>query len=346
MRKIGIVTGCRSDWGLLEPLYKSLSRYHNYEITVFSIGPNNSSSHSLPIKADNKEIIEYPFPNPGFTDYEISVAMSYIIGKTSVLMHRHRDMDLLIVLGDRWEIFSFVACAYMYQIPIMHLHAGEQTFGSYDNAFRHSISHMSNYLAVPTLTAYEYATASFRNKFIRRVGGIGLHGLEKIKKDRGPSLINYDIVVSMHPQTVGHCELNEEKIINLIASIKPDARVFSTSQSPDVGYRTIQNRMNIDRDIYLYILKNADVIIGNSSSGIIEAPALGTPTINIGSRQSGRPFSPSVLQVDTLNELHSELGWVFRKKENGFTFNYVKHYDPGCDPLLKVSNWIGNIFNH
>jgi len=332
--KIALVTGCRSEWGLIEPLYRKL-RTDNFSTYVISAGPHNSIDHNQSDIGVYPEwmLIEIESMLSGYSKSAITKS----IGMTTMLaaeVMKSYNFDLVVITGDRWESFAVATAAHVARIPIMHLHAGESTFGSTDNAFRHSISHMATYLGAPNRRSLEFLNG-FRNgeKYIRLVGALGIHGIRDVEQDHD----DWTAVVSFHPQTIGDCGIAAQDIyVAINEALGGDIVLFSATQSPDVGFDSSRYGLNVTRDRYLSILKKAKFIIGNSSSGIIEAPALGTPTINIGSRQSGRPMGQSIYQADTKLEIMSALRDIMKRKQT-----FEPHYN--VDGVEGTFKWVMEI---
>jgi len=227
--------------------------------------------------------------------------------------------DLVIVLGDRFEIFSAVSAAMIANIPIAHLHGGETTEGSFDEAIRHSITKMSH--------LHFAATDEYRNRIIQlgeqpdrvfNVGGLGIDNINKLKlldREEFQKAINFKlsgktIMVTFHPVTleIGTAKVQFQELLQAIDKLK-NTRVIFTKANSDADGQVI----NIMIDSYVYTNKNSiafasmgqinylsalkfvDVVVGNSSSGLLEAPSFNVATIDIGDRQKGRIKADSVI---------------------------------------------------
>ena len=226
--------------------------------------------------------------------------------------------DLLIILGDRYEMMAVAQAAAMQKIPILHLHGGEVTCGNYDEFIRHCITKMSRY--------HFASTETYKNRIIQlgenpntvfNMGALGAENctninetlvcgdVKKIKKK------NY-FVVAFHPETLSNIDLNKQVdiIINVLEKLLGKYTVVLIGTNADTKADIIRNKWmefsrkdnvyyfeNLNTDSYLYLLKNSICLLGNSSSGIIEAPSLGIYSINIGDRQKGRVHGESVIDV-------------------------------------------------
>ena len=231
--------------------------------------------------------------------------------------------DLLLVLGDRYEILSAVTTALFYKIPVAHLHGGEITEGAYDDAIRHAITKMSH--------LHFTSTEEYRKRVIQlgenpeRVFNVGAIGIDNIKHLKLLSrdvlerelqflLKEQTILVTYHPVTLDENDtrMQFQCLLNVLND-RQDIRIIFTLPNSDTGGRVIipmiQDfvKCNKDRAIafaslgslrYLSVLRCVSAVVGNSSSGIIEAPSFGIPTLNIGNRQKGRIVARSVLQCE------------------------------------------------
>lgn len=222
-------------------------------------------------------------------------------------------LRLVVVLGDRYETMAAALAAYFLKIPVAHIHGGECTSGSLDDAFRDAITHMATLHFAPTAEAQGrilmlrgYASLNY---FVYTVGAPGLDGIPQNswKRDRNLILVTY------HPETrakdygLGNCK-------RMLAAFDelPGYEFMFTGVNNDPGHDVIFGTMSewfartqrglwredIGHDEYVGLMQRAALVVGNSSAGIIEAPWIGIPTVNIGDRQLGRPYADSVHQND------------------------------------------------
>jgi len=229
--------------------------------------------------------------------------------------------DLVLVLGDRFEIFAACSAALLARIPIAHLHGGEVTAGAYDEAFRHSITKMASIHFV--------ATEEYKKRVIQLgedpstvhlVGGLGVDTIKELKllsKDEieqnlGIKFAKKSLLVTFHPATLED-QAPEEQICELLAALsdRPDVTLIFTMPNADTGGLEIMRQIkdfvekndnaygfeSLGQLNYLSCLSIVNGIVGNSSSGILEAPTLRVGTINIGDRQLGRTQSDSVINA-------------------------------------------------
>ena len=231
--------------------------------------------------------------------------------------------DIVLVLGDRFEIFSAVSAATVARIPIAHLSGGETTEGAFDEAFRHSITKMAHLHFV--------STEKYKERVIQlgespdkvfNVGAFGIDNIRKLKllsREDLEKAINFKLgtrnfLVTYHPVTLED-STSKQHLLNLLSvidSIK-DAHIIFTQANADPGGKVINQiindyvRLNPNKSIffktlgqlrYLSVMQHVDGVIGNSSSGLVEAPSFGIGTINIGDRQEGRVKSESVIDCN------------------------------------------------
>lgn len=326
MKKICVVTATRAEYGLLKPIMGLLKNSEEFLLQVIVTGAHLSPEFGLTYKQIEQD---------GFTADEkvemlLSSDTSNAIAKSMGLgMIGYADAftrlnpDLLIILGDRYEMLAVAAAATVFKIPIAHLHGGEITEGAYDDAIRHAITKLSH--------LHFTSTAQYRKRVIQmgeqpdRVFHVGAIGLDNIKdlhfltKEELEDSLNikfatYNYQVTFHPETLGDLSAGEqfEQLLKAI-ELEEDSFFVFTKANADTDGRVI-NKM-IDAFVqkhpdstaafhslgtlkFLSIVNLCTAIIGNSSSGIIEAPSLKTPTINIGDRQKGRIQANSVINVN------------------------------------------------
>ena len=263
--------------------------------------------------------------------------------------------DLVIILGDRFEAFAAATAAYMKKIPIAHLHGGEITAGATDEALRHSITKMS---ALHFTSTEEYRKRVLQlgedDERVFNVGAIGLDNIQNLnllgKEDLERVLnmsLNVEILlVTFHPVTLENLS-SKEQMIELLEALNffGKGQIVFTMPNADADSRIIKDMINqyvgdpknraiafdnLGQVKYLSLMKYSSVVIGNSSSGIIEAPAFGIPTINIGDRQKGRVSANSVIHISTQRDaITNALNKAFDKKFKEFCRHVENPYGNG-----------------
>lgn len=328
MRKICVVTGTRAEYGLLSRLMKLIKDSDQTELQIIATNMHLSPKYGntyLEIENDGF-VIDKKIP---ILDEEKDDARATIKSMAKALSgfadaYDELKPDMIVVLGDRYEILAAATAALIERIPIAHIHGGEITEGAYDDAIRHSITKMSH--------LHFTSTEEYRNRVIQlgeqpdRVFYVGALGVENIKKlpllskeeierDIQFKLDENTILVTYHPVTLGN-HTAEQDIKEFIGALeeRKDLRVFFTMPNSDTGSQVIVDAINEfvssnkDRAVaykslgikrYLSVMNNVGAVVGNSSSGILETPSFGIPTLNIGERQKGRMAADSVLNCDT-----------------------------------------------
>ena len=323
MKRIGIMTGTRAEYGLLKSLMQEINKDNDLELYLIVSGMHLSPEFGMTyqeIEEDGFEInakVEMLLSSDSPAGISKSIGLG-VIGFADEF--QRADLDMLILLGDRYEALSAAICAMVMRIPIAHLHGGELTEGAIDEGIRHSITKMS-YL-------HFTSTEQYRNRVIQlgenpeRVFYVGALGVENIKKinlmtkEELERSIHFEIdentvVVTYHPVTLENNTV-EEQFLNLLKVLdrNPKIRMIFTKANADTNGRIVnelidkyaaQNSeracafVSLGQKRYLSALKYCRIVIGNSSSGIIEAPSFGKPIINIGDRQKGRICADSVI---------------------------------------------------
>ncbi|MCB9426832.1 MAG: UDP-N-acetylglucosamine 2-epimerase (hydrolyzing) [Flavobacteriales bacterium] len=324
-RKICGITGTRAEYGLLEPLFEEIQKDDGLELQLIVTG-----SHLSPEFGYTKTEIGEQFTiNKEIeiilsSDSGVGVSKSMGLAQISIAEAFHElQPDIIVVLGDRFEIFSAVASAMMLKIPVAHLSGGELTFGVVDDQIRHAITKMSQLHFV--------ATEEYRNRVIQlgehpdRVFNFGEAGLDNIKtldllskeeleKSIGVQLKKKSILFTFHPNTFATKEENERDINVILSAIDTldETTLIFTKANADEGGRIINKAIesyvsqhaekavcfdSLGRLRYLSALQYVDAVVGNSSSGIVEAPSFKIGTINIGDRQKGRAQASSTINT-------------------------------------------------
>lgn len=324
--KICVVTGTRAEYGLLKPLISAIQSEAGWTLQVLATGAHLSPEFGLTYK-----IIE----NDGFKiDRKVEMLLSAdtstsIVKSMGLGMIGYADAlqdlapDLLVILGDRYEMLSVASSAMIFNIPIVHIHGGEVTEGAYDDAIRHSITKMSH--------LHFASTEEYRKRIIQmgenphnvyNVGAIGLDSVknlpllnrEELEEQLGVKFRKYNYQVTFHPSTLD-VETPENQFRVLLNAIEKqeDSFFVFTKSNADTGGRIINQMIDdfvqknpataaaftsLGNLRFLSVVKVCDAMVGNSSSGILEAPSLKTATINIGNRQKGRIQADTVVNTE------------------------------------------------
>ena len=330
MRKICVVTGSRAEYGLLSGIMRSIKEDPELELQIIATNMHLSPEFGLTYREIERDgfIINKKVYMLLSSDTANATAKSVGLGFMG-FADAYEDLkpDMVMVLGDRYEIISAVSTALFFKIPVAHLHGGEITEGAYDDCIRHSITKMSH--------LHFTSTEEYRKRVIQlgeqpdRVFNVGAPGIENIKKislmskeeledSLGFKLGDKSLEITYHPVTLEDSTA-EEQIQNLLDCLDeiPEYKIIFTLPNSDTDGRIIIKKINDyvaanpNRAIafpslglrrYLSTLKYVSAVVGNSSSGIIEVPSFGIPTLNIGDRQKGRVAALSVYNYGTSKE--------------------------------------------
>lgn len=322
---IGILTSSRADFGIYLPLLKKLKSNQLFNIKIIAFGTHLSYFHGLTINEIEKEgfTVKYKIESLILGDSEESVSTT--IGVTQIKFatfwsKEKNNFDIVFALGDRYEMYAAISAAIPFNIKFAHIHGGEKSLGAIDNIFRHAITLMSQYHFVST---NEYANR-VKNlldepKNIFNVGALSLDSVQEIKlfskkeiKEKwGVNFTNPTILLTLHPETIGKKNKNNAIVVAEVIESLTKYHFIITMPNADYGGNEIREIFetkfrntqrvklieNFGTKGYFSCLKNCALVMGNSSSGIIEAASFKKYVINIGDRQKGRAVSNNVLHV-------------------------------------------------
>ena len=324
-KKIFIVTSSRADYDHLYWLIKDLEKINKFKLTLVVTGNHMEKRFGNTISQINFkkkiQILKIKINFDSDTKYSASKILAKTIEKSS-LIFRNQKPNLIILLGDRFEILGCAIGASINNLPIAHLNGGEQTAGAIDEWSRHSITKMSNFHFVANQVYRKRVIQLGENpKSVYCTGGLSADNVKKtsilkkkiLEKKLGKKLLNKNILITYHPETLEQ-ERSKYLFSNILNSLKnfKNIGLFFTSPNADPDNYIVTamiNKfikknpnahffLNLGREKYVSLLKYSNIILGNSSSGILEAPYLGTYTINIGDRQLGRLKSKTVYDVE------------------------------------------------
>lgn len=369
MRKICFVTGTRAEYGLLSRLMRLVANDSDMQLQIIA-----TNMHLLPeygetykeIEADGFRIdykVHMQKPSDDATGIVSSMAQE-MTGMNDALTKLHPDM--IILLGDRYEVLVAAQVALIHRIPIAHIHGGEVTEGAFDDAIRHSVTKMS--------ALHFTSTEEYRNRVIQmgeqpdRVFNVGSLGVENMKlipvisKDELERSLGYNftdktVIATYHPVTLGGDPAEDiQAFLEALEEIE-NIHVLFTMPNSDTGRDVIAKSIedyvkrhtetskaftSLGLKRYLSALHYVKAAIGNSSSGIIEVPSFGIPTLNIGDRQKGRIASKSVINCGTSkNEIVDALRKCLSKDMQSYARSCVNPYDKK-NTALNIFNVIKN----
>jgi GDP/UDP-N,N'-diacetylbacillosamine 2-epimerase (hydrolysing) len=326
-KTVCIITGSRAEWGLFYPLAREMAgRPEEFVLKIVATGSHLSPASGL----TSREILQDGFQIDQHVTLDVERSDAEQIGNSvgaavqgfAGVLHAMTP-DLVFLLGDRYETFAAaIACLFL-KIPVAHLHGGELTEGSLDDTLRHCITKIASLHLV--------AAEPYRRRVVQlgedpdRVSNVGALAIDNIRKTprlsrqefektAGVALGRRNLLITYHPPTGADQNTVQQEIdclLGVLAELE-DTKLLFTRTNPDIYAKEIVEKIecfvaedathrvlftSLGRVLYLTALSLVDAVVGNSSSGIIEAPALGVPTVNIGDRQKGRVRAPSVIDV-------------------------------------------------
>jgi len=325
MRKICIITGTRAEYGLLRWVMQSIKDDNELTLQIIATGMHLSPEFGLTYKAIEQDgfKIDRRVEMLTSSDTSVGIAKSMGLGMIGFADALHElQPDLIVVLGDRFEIFAAVSAALVARIPVAHLHGGETTEGVFDEALRHSITKMSQLHFV--------ATEAYRQRVIQLgeqperlflVGGLGIDNIKRMQLLTRPDLEasldfklgSKNLLITFHPVTleIATAKKQMEELLAALATLKDTQLIFTLPNADTDGRALIKMVRNFVAEHtnaraytslgqlrYLSCIAQVDGVVGNSSSGLTEVPSFKKGTINIGARQRGRLQANSVINCE------------------------------------------------
>ena len=368
MRKICVVTGTRADYGILYWLMKEIAVDPDLQLQIIATGMHLSPEFGMTyrqIESDGFHIdakVEMLLSSDSMVGIAKSIGLG-VIGFADAL--GMLVPDVVVVMGDRFEILAATQAAMVLNLPVAHISGGEITEGAIDDCIRHAITKMANFHFV--------AADIYRRRVIQmgeqpdivfNFGDPGLDNFKRLKllsRDDLEKTLNFSLgspsfLVTFHPVTAG--ETNPQKEMQELLSALdhfPTAQIIMTKPNADTGGRIIStmvddysrahpSRVHMSASLgqlrYLSAMQCCDVVIGNSSSGIVEAPAIQKPTVNIGKRQSGRLKAQSIIDCDSnvlsiINAINKSLSDEFK-----VVLSSTQSLYGDCNASLKIKEFL------
>ena len=365
-RKICVITGTRADYGLLRWVMQGIKDSTELTLQLIATGMHLSPEFGLTYREIEHDGFRIDRKVELLTSSDTSVGIAKSIGLGCIGFAdalNELQPDLILVLGDRFEIFSVVATALVARVPVAHLHGGEITEGAFDDAIRHSITKMSH---LHFVAAEEYGRRVIQlgeqPDCVFMVGGLGIDNIKRLKllsREELEASLDFklgikNLLITFHPVTLEHstAEIKMTQLLRALEVLK-DTQFIFTMPNADTGSRALIEMIKefVDKNPnahafaslgqlrYLSCIAQVDGVVGNSSSGLIEVPSFKKGTVNIGDRQKGRLQASSVINCEpifesidaALQELYST---DFQKR-----LNYVKNpYGDGgaSDEVVRV----------
>ncbi len=367
MRKICVVTGTRAEYGLMSHLMKLIQESPVTQLQIIATNMHLSEKYGWTYKEIEAD---------GFTiDKKVPMIVEGPDNSNKILKSMSKAFDgfadafdelkpdIVLVLGDRYEMLAVATSAMISRIPIAHISGGDVTEGAFDDAIRHSITKMS-YLHFPTTEQYRKRVIQLgeQPETVFNVGNLGVENVKKLplfSKNEIETSIDFKvdkntILVTYHPVTLGNhsAEFDIREFISAL-EICPEIRIVFTMPNSDIGNSAIVEVINefIIRNTdrakafkslgikrYLSVMKHVGAVVGNSSSGIVETPSFGIPTLNIGDRQKGR------LQADSIVNCSSDKQSVVEGLKKVLSFEMQEKAKHTANPYEQTDSAL-RIFN-
>jgi UDP-N-acetylglucosamine 2-epimerase (non-hydrolysing)/GDP/UDP-N,N'-diacetylbacillosamine 2-epimerase (hydrolysing) len=324
MRRIAVVTGARAEFGLLRWLMQDIVDDPELELQVVVTGAHLAPELGYTI-TEVEEAFEVAAKVDMLLASDSAVAVTKSLGLGTIGMadtFARLRPDMLVLLGDRYEILAAASAALLARIPVAHLCGGDVTEGAFDESIRHAITKMAHLHFVTNAPARDRVVQMGENPaHVFDVGYTGLDHLERgpqldraaLEATLGWSLRERNLLVTFHPETLGARTAAEDfgELVSALSWLEHDIGLVFTYPNADTEGRSLIAPLeqfvarhksavafkSLGSTRYLALMREVDAVVGNSSSGLYEAPALGVPTVNIGQRQKGRLAAASVLTV-------------------------------------------------
>jgi GDP/UDP-N,N'-diacetylbacillosamine 2-epimerase (hydrolysing) len=365
-KKICIVTGSRAEYGLLYWLLKEIEASQDFELQLIVTGMHLSAEFGLTYKEIEKDFkINKKIDIDLTLDTSLGISRSMSIAQISFAKAYNKlNPDIIILLGDRYEIFSAASAAMISKLPIAHIHGGEISEGSLDDCMRHCISKMSH--------LHFAATEEYRTRLIQlgenpsrvfNVGGLGIENIKRfqlLNKSEFEKSIHFklnkkNILITFHPVTLENntSKLHFKELLKAINDLDDTSIIFTKTNS-DLNGKVINQMIDqytkkypkksiafssLGQLRYLSAMQFVDAVVGNSSSGLIEASSFKIATINIGDRQKGRIKAKSVIDcLPKKNNIKNSFKKIYSKDFQKLLNNVKNPYDNGFSSkkIIKV----------
>lgn len=370
LRKICVVTGTRAEYGLLYWLMKEIQADEDLQLQLIVTGMHLSPEFGLTYKVIEQDgfRIDEKIEMLLSSDTPVGIAKSIglgIIGFAEAL--ERLKPDLIVVLGDRYEILAAAQAAMVARIPIAHIAGGDTTEGAIDEAIRHSITKMSHlHFVTNDISAQRVRQMGENPEHIFNYGEPGLDQIkrlnllskEELETSLGFKFRKKNLLITFHPVTLEQDSAQEqfEQLLNALDILGSDVGLIFTKPNSDTGGRILIRMIDeyvvkrnnakaytsLGQLRYLSCMSHVDAIVGNSSSGLYEVPSFKKPTVNIGDRQKGRLQAESIINCNPdTKQIYNTIQTAFRKDCS----NVVNPYGDG-NTSPKIIRVLKNIDNY
>ncbi|MDE6531940.1 MAG: UDP-N-acetylglucosamine 2-epimerase (hydrolyzing) [Muribaculaceae bacterium] len=359
MRKICFITGTRADYGIMAPLMRAVKDSGMADLSVIATNMHLSPDYGMTVDEITADGFSIDARVESLLAADSPSATVKSMGLTQIGLadaFARINPELVVILGDRYEMLAAASAALIFRIPVAHLYGGETTEGAYDDSIRHAITKLS-WLHFTSTEFYAKRIIQMGEDpaRVKWVGALGVENisnedfmsLEELEESIGFRLGEKFLVATFHPATASPGEERQQTIALLDAledALTNGFRILFTMPNSDTGGKTVAALIktwaashpgdvaaveSLGRRRYFSALRHASAVVGNSSSGLIEAPSFGIPTLNIGDRQKGRARGASVLDVAAdVSEIRDGLATIlsdsFREKASVASNPYAK----------------------
>lgn len=344
-KSVCVLTGSRAEYGLLYGTMRKLQEHPDFALQILATGSHLSPEFGLTYREieDQGFSIDWKLEMLLSSDTPVGISKSTglaLIGLADAL--DQLQPDLLLLLGDRYEVLAAATAATFARIPVAHIHGGEATFGLIDEAIRHSVTKMSHIHFTATEKYRQRVIQLGENpEYVFNVGAVGIDNIKSLKllerseleESLGIAIEQEVILATFHPVTLEKNTADEQMAALFQALRQIDKQVIFTMPNADTDGRIIRRLIqefvnqtprafafeSLGQLRYLSLMSLATVVLGNSSSGLIETPSFGIPTVNIGDRQMGRIRGASVIDckpdaLDIIQSLQKAMDPAFREQ--------------------------------
>jgi len=364
IRRITVTTGTRAEYGILKPLLQQIDNSKKVELILIVCGMHLSKKHGntiSEIKKDGFKISKKIDMIPkGNTNYDMAKVLGIGIVEFSNTFKKFKP-DLNLILGDRDEAMASALAAFHMNIPNAHISGGDKTKAGLDESIRHAITKISNiHFPISKKSKQRIIKMGESPKFVFDMGSPSIDMIYKkqiipkneLERKYKIKFNGDDILLIQHPITTEPKKSKEQISLLIKGILKTNKTVFAIAPNSDAGNSEIFRALeicaknnpkfylfkNIKREDYLGFLKYSKVLIGNSSSGIVEAAYLNTNVINIGTRQKGREYDSNVhhLETPTIHMIEKTINKILKLKNNKIENHFIYGKGNSCSKILKI----------
>ena len=341
-RKISVTTGTRAEYGIMRSVLEAIAKSKKLELHLIVTGMHLSKKYGMTINEIIKDGFRIYSSFDMLSKEDSNYSMSKALGKGIVTFTKifyKLKPDINLILGDRDEMLASALAAYHLNIPNAHIHGGDKSQGGIDEYNRHAITKISNIHFAATSRSKERILKMGENpKFVFHTGSPSIDEILKkqitpkksLEKKYGINLNGKDILLLQHPVTTQTRQSGKQIMNTLKAIVKIGENTIAIAPNSDPGnglifkhlrtfskkYDFIKMYNTLPRNDFLGLLKNCGALVGNSSSGMIEASYFDTPVVNMGIRQKGREKGSNVIEVeDSINSIYSGILRAFKKQK-------------------------------